>query len=264
MTAQVLHLERTNGVCLYVEVHGQPCHRMPLLLTHGYGSSSAMWRSNLEAIAADRQVVTWDMRGHGRTITPPIESLYTHDSGVGDLAAVLDSCEIETAAVGGLSLGGYLSLALCASRPERVGALVLCDTGPGFRDEDARHRWNSYALGRAEALERDGLAAIGDSPEVRLAKHDPAGLALAARGILTQKDDAVITSLDRINVPTLVVVGADDQLFLAAANYMAAKIASAEMAVVPGAGHACNIDQPELFNATLTEFLHKLDRGDHG
>ena len=140
----------------------------------------------------------------------------------------------------------------------------MLDTGPGFRDEDARRRWNSDALGRAEALERDGLAAIGESPEVRLAKHDPAGLALAARGILTQKDDAVITSLDTINVPTLVVVGADDQLFLAAANYMAAKIASAEMAVVPGAGHACNIDQPELFNATLTEFLHKLDRGDHG
>lgn len=59
------------------------------------------------------------------------------------------------------------------------------------------------------------------------------------------------------------VVGADDQPFLAAANYMAAKIASTEMAVVPGAGHACNIDQPELFNATLTEFLHNLDRGDH-
>ena len=138
------------------------------------------------------------------------------------------------------------------------------DTGPGFRDEDARHRWNTYALGRAEALEREGLAAIGDNPEVRLAKHDPADLALAAWGILTQQDDSVITSLDRINVPTLVVVGADDQPFLAAANYMAAKIAPAEMAVVPGAGHACNIDQPELFNATLTEFLHNLDGGDHG
>lgn len=61
------------------------------------------------------------------------------------------------------------------------------------------------------------------------------------------------------------VVGQDDQLFLAAANYMTAKIALAEMAVIPGAGGpACNIDQPELFNATVTEFLHRLDRGHHG
>jgi pimeloyl-ACP methyl ester carboxylesterase len=259
MTAQLLHLERTNGVRLHVEVHGQPAQRLPVLLTHGYGSSSAMWRPNVDALSADRQVVTWDVRGHGHTVTPTIESLYTHEAAVGDLLAVLDALEIDKAVMGGLSLGGFLSLAFCVSHPERVGALVLCDTGPGFRDEKARSRWNEYALGRAEAFERHGLAAVGQSPEIRVAEHDPKGLALAARGILTQNDDAVIASLEAIHVPTLVMVGARDQPFMAATAYMATKIASAEMVVIPDAGHACNIDQPEFFNGTLTQFLDKLD-----
>ena len=244
---------------LHVEVHGQPGGGLPLLLTHGYGSSSAMWHPNVESLAADRQVITWDIRGHGRTRAPLIESLFTHDASVDDIRAVLDVCGIETAVIGGLSLGGYLSLAFQAVHPERVGALVLCDTGPGFKDGEARRRWNAFAVRRAEALERDGRAALGVSAEVALAEHDPVGLALAARGILTQRDDSVITGLAGIDVPTLVVVGAEDEPFLAAANYIAGKVPSAELAVITGAGHACNIDQPGLFNATLIDFLAGLD-----
>ena len=84
------------------------------------------------------------------------------------------------------------------------------------------------------------------------------GLTRAARGMLTQRDASVINALPDIRLPSLVVVGANDKPFLAAADYMAAKIPGARKAVIADAGHAANIDQPAAFNAALLSFLQTL------
>ena len=89
--------------------------------------------------------------------------------------------------------------------------------------------------------------------------RDASGLARAARGMLTQRDARVIESLPDIKVPSLVVVGADDTPFLAASDYMAAKIRGARKVVVPAAGHAVNIDQPQAFIDAVLPFLDGLD-----
>ena len=115
------------------------------------------------------------------------------------------------------------------------------------------------AARRADDLERQGLEALGASAEVRTSHHrSPTGLALAARGILTQRDARVFESLPSIEVPTLVIVGAEDKPFLAAAEVMAAKIPGARKVVLPDAGHAANIDQPGAFNDAVTELLRSL------
>lgn len=251
------YLER-GEVRVYYEVHGEDTATLPLLLTHGFSASTAMWQPNLDELAARRRVVLWDIRGHGRTVVPPREDFYSQDASVDDMAAVLDSCGIDSAAIGGLSLGGYLSLAFYRAHPERVKALLLFDTGPGFRNDEGREGWNSYARAQAERLETAGLASLGDSPEVRLGLHDPEGLALAARHILTQRGPEVIESLPAIGVPTLVLVGESDGAFLKAADYMAAHIPDARKVVLPGAGHASNIDQPALFNRVVEDFLANL------
>ncbi len=252
------YLER-DGVTLYYELHGTAAGRTPLLLTHGYSASSAMWKPNLPALAAKRQVIAWDIRGHGRSASPSDPARYSEEASVADMAAILDACAIGRAAVGGLSLGGYLSLAFHLAHPARVAALLLCDTGPGFRQVDARERWNAYAVARAEALERQGLAALSTSPEVGAGPHDPTGLALAARGVLTQHDSRVLDSLPSIRVPTLILVGEHDAPFRAATDYMAAKIPGATKCVLSAAGHAANIDQPGAFDAAATAFLERLD-----
>jgi pimeloyl-ACP methyl ester carboxylesterase len=244
-----------DGTTVRYEVHGAGTEDIPLLLTHGYSASSAMWAPNLAALSAGRQVITWDVRGHGRSGSPADASRYSEAASVADMAAVLDACGVTAAAVGGLSLGGYLSLAFLLAHPERVAALLLFDTGPGFKNDAGRDQWNEQARAYAAALERQGLDALSASPEVGAGPHDPAGLALAARGILTQHDARVITSLPHISVPTLVVVGENDRPFLAAADYMAAKIPGATKVVIPAAGHASNIDQPDLFNRAVTDFL---------
>jgi pimeloyl-ACP methyl ester carboxylesterase len=175
------------------------------------------------------------------------------------MAALLDQVGAQTAIVGGLSLGGYMSLAFHRAHPKRVRALLIIDTGPGYRNDEARVGWNANAIKRAERLEEEGLNALGGSPEVRQAQHRSArGLALAARGMLTQRNAAVISSLPEIAVPSLVVVGADDTPFLAASDYMASKIPGAKKVVIPGAGHAANIDQPGAFNTALLAFLEGL------
>jgi pimeloyl-ACP methyl ester carboxylesterase len=247
------------GVPIHYQVHGQPTDRAPVLLTHGYSSSTAMWDPNLAALGNHRQLIVWDIRGHGQSGSPENPGRYSEAVSVEDMGAVLDACRADRAVVGGLSLGGYLSLAFYLACPDRVTGLLLFDTGPGFKNDDARTKWNRYAESTAAGFEREGLGSLSTSPEVASGHHDPAGLALAARGILTQRDARIIESLPEVAVPTLVLVGANDQPFLAAADYMAAKIPGAVLAVLPDAGHASNLDQPDAFNLEVTGFLDRRD-----
>jgi pimeloyl-ACP methyl ester carboxylesterase len=176
------------------------------------------------------------------------------------MAALLDAVGARTAIIGGLSLGGYMSLAFHRKYPERVRALLIIDTGPGFKKDEARDAWNQRALETARSFERDGLSRLkARSKEAATSAHRSAeGLARAARGMLTQRNAAVMESLPTIKVPSLIVVGAEDKPFLAASDYMAAKIPGAQKVVVPAAGHAVNIDQPETFNETVGRFLDAL------
>jgi pimeloyl-ACP methyl ester carboxylesterase len=101
------------------------------------------------------------------------------------MAALLRRCGIDHAVIGGLSLGGYMSLAFHLAHPEMVRALMLFDTGPGFRNPEARRVWNERAQQRADDLETRGFAALGQSDEVRASRHRSApGLAGAASGML--------------------------------------------------------------------------------
>ena len=246
-----------NGVELYYEVHGRGT---PILLTHGYSASSHMWAGQVGPFSKDYQLITWDMRGHGKTDYPEDLAAYTEAETVADMAAILDAVGAKKAIIGGLSLGGYMSLAFNLAHPGRVLALLILDTGPGYKKDEARDGWNATASRRAETFEKNGLPPPGTGgAETRAAPHrDAVGLAKAARGMLTQHTPAVINSLPEIKAPALVVVGENDTPFLAASDYMAAKIPGARKAVIKGAGHAANIDQPEAFNAAVLGFLADL------
>src|SRR5712672_3216003 len=247
-----------DGVEIYYEVHGDG---PPLLLTHGYSSTSAMWRGQIEALSKHHKLVLWDMRGHGQSDYPEDLKAYSEALTVADMAALLDEVGAENAIVGGLSLGGYMSLAFYRANPKRVRALLIIDTGPGFRKDDAREAWNRRAHETGDRFEREGLAVLKSLSRERseVSHRDASGLARAARGMLSQRDARVIESLPSIKVPALVVVGADDTPFLAAADYMAAKIPGARKIVIPAAGHAVNIDQPRAFIDAVLPFLDGLD-----
>src|SRR5258707_15291065 len=248
-----------DGVKIYYEVHGSG---PTLLLTHGYSSTSAMWQGQVQALSRDHKLVLWDMRGHGQSDYPDDPLSYSEALTVADMAALLDEVGTERAIVGGLSLGGYMSLAFYRAHPQRVPALLIIDSRPGLQEDDAREAWNKRAHETGDRFEREGLSVLKSLSRERssVVHRDASGLARAARGMLTQRDAGVIETLPHINVPSLVVVGADHTPFLAASDYMAAKIPGAQKVVIPAAGHAPYIAQPPAFIDSVLPFLHRLPR----
>ena len=246
-----------DGVKIYYEVHGSG---PPLLLTHGYSSTSGMWQGQIAALSKHHKLVLWDMRGHGQSGYPEDTTAYSEALTVADMAALLDAVGAEKAIVGGLSLGGYMSLAFYRAHPDRVRALLIIDTGPGFKKDEAREVWNKRAHDTGDRFEREGLEVLKSASRERssVTHRDASGLARAARGMLTQRDARVIESLPEVKVPSLIVVGAEDMPFLAAADYMAARIPGATKVVIPAAGHTVNIDQPRAFQEAVLPFLDGL------
>ena len=146
-----------DGVGIYYEVHGDG---PPLLLTHGYSSTSAMWHGQIDALARDHRLILWDMRGHGQSDYPDDAKAYSEALTVGDIAAILDAVGATGAIIGGLSLGGYMSLAFYRTHPSRTRALLIIDTGPGFKKDDPREAWNARALATADKLDLEGLEVL--------------------------------------------------------------------------------------------------------
>src|SRR5580692_9645976 len=150
-----------DGVEIYYEVHGEG--GPVILLSHGYSSTSGMWKGQIEPLSKSHKLVIWDMRGHGDSDYPEDLAAYSEEATVADMAALLDAVGAKTAIVGGLSLGGYMSLAFNRVHPDRVSALLIFDTGPGYRNDEAREGWNQTSIRRAERFERDGLSALGNA-----------------------------------------------------------------------------------------------------
>lgn len=249
------HLRR-DGVQIYYEDHGRG---LPILLSHGFGASTGMWQGQIAAFQDTVRLIPWDMRGHGQSDSPEEEALYSHAHTIEDMRAILDYLHIEQAVIAGHSLGGFMSLAFHLRYPTWVKALVLQGCGPGYRNPDARAAWNERAEQRAQRLEAKGLDALGGGSEVRISTQRSApGLAKAARGILSQVDASVIDSLPSIRVPTLIIVGDGDAPFVSGSTYMASRIPNATCVVVPHASHGANVDQPEIVNKALRDFLDTL------
>src|SRR2546422_7714976 len=149
---------KLNGIEIDYAVSGRG---RPVILSHGYGATRRMWNGQHAALGDRYRLITWGMRGHGQTESLPDASQYSLALTVGDIRALLQSLGVSRAVVGGLSLGGYVSLAFYLAHPEMVEALVICDSGPGFRNAEARAAWNRRAPERAAALEARGPEARG-------------------------------------------------------------------------------------------------------
>lgn len=244
-----------------VTLHADRTGRGPVVLwTHGFGSSSHLFDATREGLDHERTIITWDLPGHGRSVVPERPEEFTPERALDHMTALLDEAGVERAVLGGHSLGGYLSLRYALDHPDRVAALVLVGTGPGYRKPEGREQWNAMCEGFARDLDAKGLDGLGGSPELRNGIHrgGAGGLAMAARNTLPQRDSRVIDELATITAPALIVVGERDRQFLASSQFLADRLPAAdELVVIADCGHAPPISRPDEFVAAVRAFLDR-------
>ncbi|QFZ18244.1 alpha/beta fold hydrolase [Saccharothrix syringae] len=262
---------RLNGIDIAYDDKGSGT---PLVLVHGHPFNRSMWWPQVERFSEDHRVVVPDLRGYGDTTVVPGKT----PLGVfaDDLVALLDHLGLARVVLGGLSMGGQIVMEVHRAHPERIGALILADTSP---EADAQAEREARRA-TAERLLREGMAPYADEvlgkmitphhvralPEVaahvsRMMRGTaPEGAAAALRGRAERPDYR--DSLARVAVPTLVVVGEEDEYTpVDVARRLHGVVPGSTLAVVRGAGHLPNLERPEEFNEVLARFLAEVAPG---
>ncbi|UJB44701.1 alpha/beta fold hydrolase [Streptomyces sp. A1-5] len=241
----------------------------PLVLIHGHPFDRSMWRPQTAHFSrAGMRVIAPDLRGYGGSSVVPGKTLL--ETFARDVAALLDHLGIERCVLGGLSMGGQIVMECYRQFPERIRGLLLADTFAAADTAEGR----AVRLRTAERLLAEGMdgyahevlpkmiapANVTALPTV--AEHvlgmmrnaSPEGAAAALRGRAERRDYTGL--LPRITVPTLVVVGTEDEFTpVADARAIHQATPGSHLTVIQGAGHMPNLERPEEFNAALTEFL---------
>lgn len=264
-----------DGLTLAAEAHGEG---PPILFSCGYCTTRENFRPQVAPLVeAGFRVLLWDYRGHGESDAPDDPSAYSMVKVLDDMADVLDALapSPQQVVLAGFSFGGLASLHFALRHPERVRALALLDTGPGFKNPEAQERWLAQTEKTARILAEKGfdgfLASRGADTAVGRRRELPASQAAAA-AIARQSVTGVawfgrrisglapgcIDELPSIQAPALVLVGAEDEAFLRAAEVMAGRLPNATRVVIPGAGHVTTLEEPKAVNRALLEFLRGL------
>ncbi|HEY3079449.1 MAG TPA: 2-succinyl-6-hydroxy-2,4-cyclohexadiene-1-carboxylate synthase [Chloroflexota bacterium] len=256
---------------LHVEIWGEGA---PLLLLHGFTGSAATWAPLRGALGAGRRLIAVDLLGHGASPSPPDPADYAVEREVERLVGLLDRLSVERTSALGYSMGGRIALQLALAHPERIERLVLESTSPGIGDPVERaSRARSDGL-LADLLEHEGIEPFVDrwervplfASQARLPaerretlradrlRRDPLGLANSLRGAGQGAAPPVLDRLGELTTPTLLIVGALDERYVALGRLMVERIADAELVVVPEAGHATHLERPAAFEAAVVGF----------
>jgi 3-oxoadipate enol-lactonase len=244
-----------NGITQHVRQDGPP-GAAPLVLLHSLGTSGAIFDPIMPALAARFNVIRPDLRGHGLSAVTP--GPYSMSLFAEDLAALFDHFKIGEAHVAGVSIGGLIAQAFATHAPGRVASLILIDTALSIPPPQS---WRD----RAALVRADGIATIETAviarwvTEAFLADPQTDGLRAMLRQTAVEGYAAsceAIAAADftqssaRLAVPTLVVVGAQDQSTpVAAAQALARTIQGASLTIIQDAAHIPTVQQPAAANA---------------
>jgi 2-succinyl-6-hydroxy-2,4-cyclohexadiene-1-carboxylate synthase len=266
-----------NGVGYNVEVSGSG---PALLLLHGFTGDVTTWDPFVVPGGAFEgfTAIRVDVIGHGGTDSPEDAERYTMTCAVADLVAILDRLGFEKVALLGYSMGGRLALHLALAAPQRFSAFVFESASPGIRNEEERASRRTADGLLADSIAADGLEAFVDrwqaqalfASQLRLPAEvqarqrarrlaqSPVGLANSLRGMGAGRQDYLLPRLHELKAPTLLVAGALDERYAALTGVMSGEIAGSRVCVVPDAGHAVHLEQPDFFGKTVAAFLQEI------
>lgn len=256
---------KSNGLYLNCELTGTSGAPV-ILFSHSLGSSLAMWESQRTVLESHFQVLTYDLRGHGASDAP--KGAYSLEQMAEDAVDLLEALKIDRVHFVGLSIGGMIGQALALNHPDRLLRLALCSTS-GQLPPPAR----PIVQERIEAVRTQGLAALVDVTLERwftpgFARENPGRVEPVRKQFLATSVDGYVgcseairnldflERLSAITLPTLIMVGAEDLgTPVAASEAIHQRIGGSKLVILPSASHLSNIEQTDLFNRHLLEFL---------
>lgn len=268
-----------DGVKLYFEEAGSGT---PIVFVHEFGGDHRSWEPQMRHFARRHRCITYAARGYPPSDVPTAVAAYSQRTAATDILAVMDGAGVDRAHVVGLSMGGFAVLHLGLIAPARALSLTVAGAGYGaekqheayFRDvslEVARqfeaqgsHQFaKTYALGasRVQFQNKDprGWAEFAQ----QLGEHDAVGSANTMRGVQATRPSLydLEASLAALAVPTLVIVGDEDDHCLQPGLFLKRTIPACGLLVLPKVGHTLNLEEPERFNSFLGEFITTVEAG---
>lgn len=251
----------------------------PLVLLHGFTGTSGTWVGQFPAFEPHFEVIAPDLLGHGRTYAPPHPTRYTMQYAGKDLIALLDALKLQQVHLLGYSMGGRIALYTAVNYPNRIKSLILESASPGLKTEEerAKRRESDHTL--AERIEQEGVESFVDDweqlplwasqvdtlsaeaktklREERLSQK-PKGLANSLRGMGTGEQPSLWEHLADLDMPTLLIAGERDSKFIQINQEMDTLLPNSTLHIVENAGHTVHLEQPDIFNQTVLDFLQRV------
>ncbi len=264
------NIERTiNNIRVAYSDEG-PVDAPVIIFIHGFPFNRCMWDKQAEALSEHYRVITYDVRGHGKTDAGYND--FSMDVFSADLIALMDALEIETAVLCGLSMGGYIALNAMEKYPHSFDALVLCDT----QCIDDTLEVKEKRMKAIESIRKNGVEQYADESIKNL--FAPASDATKQNEIAAIREMIVNTSRDslrktmialaerkttcrklqEISIPVLIMVGSEDKITpLTESQKMHKNIPGSVLCVIENAGHVSNMENPDMFNEQLMKFMRQ-------
>ncbi|TMD18954.1 MAG: alpha/beta hydrolase [Chloroflexi bacterium] len=272
----------SDGVGLHWEESGSGT---PILFVHEFAGDHRSWAPQVRHFAKSHRCITYAARGYPPSDVPRDVSSYAQALAVEDADSVLDAARAGKAHVVGLSMGGFATLHLVLTHPDRVLSAVVGGVGYGAQPEKQdQFRKESNAI--ADAFQSQGSAVVAESyavgparvqlqnknPEAwrefkdALAQHDATGAANTMLGVQATRPSlyAMQEQLRVVRTPVLILAGDEDEGSLEASLMLKRAIPTSALLILPRTGHTLNLEEPELFNATVERFMAAVENGEWG
>jgi proline iminopeptidase len=268
-----------DNVKLYYEEAGQG---VPILFIHEFASDHRGWEPQMREFGKRYRCITYSARGYTPSDVPPDPEAYSYKHVMRDAVAVLDHLKIDSAHLIGLSMGGYTALQVALHHPQRVRSMVLAGAGSGS-ERWYTENFHKHSKAVGDQFAREGSASISKTYGMsasrvpflvkdprgyaeftaRLAEHDATGSAHMSRGFQGGRPSLYDFEAEMKNckVPALIVVGDEDDRCIEPSLFMKQALAASGLLMMPKTGHVVNLEEPDLFNRVVGDFLTSVDAG---
>ena len=275
-------LTADDGVKLHYEETGSGT---PIVFVHEFAGDSRSWEPQMRHFSRRYRTITYNARGYPPSEVPEDVEKYSQARARDDIRSVLDGLEIDKAHIVGLSMGAFATLHFGMAYGLR--ALSLTVAGGGYGAHPAQYaKFQAEARTNADFIRKEGMARFaatyGHGPTRvqfqnkdprgfdeylrQLAEHSALGSANTMLGYQGRRPSLydLTEDMKRMNVPTLIMAGDEEEPCLEACLLMKRCIPTAALAVLPKSGHGINLEEPALFNSLLEDFLHQVEAGRWG